>query len=306
MKGLELAKRYYEEIGRPALLERCPELETYLAAGLVGEGSECLGYDDELSRDHDWGPGFCLWLSDEAMQHYGREARKVYESLPKTWLGYTRLRENDMSAGRVGVMGIEEFFFRFLGRTAPPEKLTDWLTIPEHALCACTNGMVFEDRLGRFTAIRQALESYYPEDVRRKKLAARCALAAQSGQYNFPRCLKRNDRLAAMRALGEFVDHSQAVVFLLARRYRPYYKWAGRAMGELPLGAELEPLFNSLTDGVLEEHIQAVEEICARLIAAMQAEGLTGGTDDFLLPHAMNVQETIEDSTIRSLPLLLL
>ena len=50
MQGLELAKRYYEEVGRPMLERDFPELLPRLAAGLVGEGSECLGFDDGFRR----------------------------------------------------------------------------------------------------------------------------------------------------------------------------------------------------------------------------------------------------------------
>ncbi len=60
MKGLELCRSYYEEVGAPALRERFPELMPRAAAGLCGQGSDCLGLDDEYSRDHDFGPGFCL------------------------------------------------------------------------------------------------------------------------------------------------------------------------------------------------------------------------------------------------------
>ena len=65
MKGLEIARAFWEEYGKPMMEERFPELLPLVAVGLVGPGSECYGYDDEVSKDHDFEHGFCIWLPDE-------------------------------------------------------------------------------------------------------------------------------------------------------------------------------------------------------------------------------------------------
>ena len=54
IKGLELAERFYLEYGAPMIKEKFPSLEGIIAAGLVGSCSECFGYDDGISRDHDF------------------------------------------------------------------------------------------------------------------------------------------------------------------------------------------------------------------------------------------------------------
>ena len=64
MQGMEEARAFYEEYGRDMLEKRFPEYERRIAVGLAGHGSECFGFDDEISRDHDWEKGFCLWISD--------------------------------------------------------------------------------------------------------------------------------------------------------------------------------------------------------------------------------------------------
>ena len=306
MKGLELARRYWLEVGEPALTAACPQAMERAAVGLVGEGSECLGYDDALSRDHDWGPGFCVWLSRDDLDRWGEALRAAYDALPKTFLGYARLREDPLSAGRVGVLEQTAFYRRFLGLDRPPEGDRQWFLLSDQALSVCTNGAVFRDGTGAFTAFRTALLAYYPEEVRRKKLAARCALMAQAGQYNYPRCLRRGDRVAALRALGEFVDHAQGAIFLLNRRYRPYYKWAHRALTDLPLlGREAGERFEALAQEGPARGAEQVEALCGLVAAALEDQGLCPNQSDFLLDHARSIQEGLADPWLRSLPLML-
>ena len=65
MNGLELSRRYYMAFGEPMLREQFAEWVPYLAVGLCGAGSENLGFDDAVSEDHDFGPGFCIFLPGE-------------------------------------------------------------------------------------------------------------------------------------------------------------------------------------------------------------------------------------------------
>ena len=209
MQGLELAERYWNQVGRPALAAACPEAAGRWAAGLVGEGSECFGCDDAISRDHDWGPGFCVWLTAEDHARWGRVLQDAYDRLPRRFEGFER-DERPEGAGRVGVFEIGAFYRRFIGLDAPPRTVGQWMALDDEALATCTDGRVFEDGAGAFTAFREELLAFYPDDIRLKKLAARCALASQAGQYNDPRCVERGDAAAAFAALFRFIDNAQA------------------------------------------------------------------------------------------------
>ena len=304
MTGLELSRGYWREIGTPAFAESCPEVVDRAAVGLAGEGSECFGFDDEISRDHDWGPGFCVWLTPEQAAAFGEKAREVYAALPREYLGFRKLNVIEQTADRVGVHEIGSFFARYTGFDRPPETLREWRMIPESGLAVVTNGEIFQDPTGALTRFRAALLDYYPEELRLKKLAAACALAAQSGQYNFSRCMRRGETVAAMQALGHFLTQGQRIVFLLNRRYTPYYKWTHRALRSLPiLGAELAPKFQALVGNLCDREAM-IEEISAVVIAELRREGLSDSRSDFLLQHAEEIQRRITAPELQRLPLM--
>jgi hypothetical protein len=55
LRGAELARRFFTDVVEPLLSHALPGLG--YAAARLGSGSDVLGLDDEMSRDHDWGAG---------------------------------------------------------------------------------------------------------------------------------------------------------------------------------------------------------------------------------------------------------
>lgn len=164
--------------------KRVCQLPSSYGSGLIGEGSECYGFDDEISRDHDFGPSFQIYIPKEDMPVYGERLKHRLATLPKTFQGFGARVESQYGDGRVGVFTIEDFIGSLLRQR---EYQTLFLIGGrfENALSTVTNGEVFFDNYGEFTRIREELKKGYPEDVRLKKIAARLMKMAQSGQYNF-------------------------------------------------------------------------------------------------------------------------
>ena len=142
-----------------------------------------------------------------------------------------------------------------------------------------------------------------PEDVRKKKIAARAAEMAQAGQYNYARCLAHGEAGAAQLALTEFVRSACSMVFLLNRAHAPYYKWIFRAMGQLERLSELKDALEFLlvgeNDSTLKEGV--IEDICAQVIQELSRQELTDSSSDYLEAHAFEVQERIENRTLRAM-----
>ena len=308
MKGLELCKEYFLAYGEE-MLKAFPEVENRIAAGLAGEGSECYGFDDELSRDHDFEPGFCLWLTEEDEREYGFKLSRAYAKLPKEFMGFRRQMMSPLGGDRHGVNTINGFYGKFLRGARAPETAEEWLYTPEHYLFTASDGEVWRDPLGQFSAVREKLKQGFPEDVRKKKLAARAAVMAQAGQYNFARCIDRGERGAAQMAIYDFVKNAVGTVYLLNRKYMPYYKWAFRGMRDLPLLSSLEdPLVFLLETGNSPAEAtgkrEMIEDIVAMLAAEYRAQGLTDATCNNLSTHANSITDKIKDVSVRAMHLM--
>ena len=334
--GLKLARAYWNEYGKPLIVERYPEYQGRIAAGLVGHGSECYGFDDELSHDHDFGPGFCLWLTDEDYAAIGERLQADYESLPDTFMGFGPKSQTARAQGagrRVGVFRIGDFFESITGyRQAPPaDRPHEWLMLDEPTLAAATNGEVFADPLGAFSKTRQGFK-LMPEDVRLSLISRRLGMIAQAGQYNLPRMLQRGDGAAAWCAINEFAEAVASLVFLIntpvSAGYMPYYKWRFAALRRLSrrMAARLPDVCAQLEDvlrlasaacfgGVgfgeggkgaapaAKQVVSIVESICAEIVAELGREGLTDSDETFLEWQRPYVEEHIEhrDACLMSL-----
>ena len=312
MNGLEIAKGYFGEFGKTMLESEFADILPFLAAGFVGSGSEHYGFDDEISRDHDFEPGFCIFLPDENVvdRKCAFQLERAYAKLPKEYAGIARQRMSPVGGNRNGVIRTAEFYMKAVGSENGRLSTEQWLRLPDYALAEAVNGEVFFDNYGEFSNIREQLICM-PDDIKLKRLAGNLLVMAQSGQYNFVRCMKHGEPESAQLACMEFVNAAMRTIFLLQDRYMPYYKWSFRALrgliGTEELSEKLSLLLfgNNHDDTVSERKYDTIEEIASEIITLLQDRELTDAICGDLEKHAYSVNDRIADSTIRNMNILI-
>ncbi len=255
ISGIDLSRRLYDEAVAPLMQARTPGLP--YAAGLLGAGSDVLGYDTERSTDHDWGPRLVLFLRDEDIETWRQPLDEAFRtSLPRAIAGYsTGFADSDDEPGitwmpdagydgplrhRIVITTPRAFLRDRLGIDNPSDvDPAAWLTISMQALLEVTSGAVFRDDTGEISRIRESL-AWYPDDVWRSLMAAQWGHIDQLEPF-IGRCGEVGDDLGAQLVAMYLVRGAMRLAFLMERRYWPYPKWFGTAFSRLSLASSLQP-----------------------------------------------------------------
>lgn len=303
MRGLELCEEFYRTCGEPMLREQFAHLLPHIAVAALGAGSEHLGYDDEISHDHDFSAGFLILLPDEQTVSR-RDAfllERAYEKLPRLFHGVARERLSPVGGNRHGVQRLAELLQAHTGTPDGRPTLAALCRLPEQSLLELTRGRVLYDGAGELTRVRAEL-SYLPADVRLKKLAGELVLMGQTGEYNRPRMLARGDAAAAALCAAEFVRHAMHAAFLADSTYMPYYKWQFRALADLPrmreLHAPLAELLGCAEPSERASHL--VLCVCRRLLGVLAEQGLVSSDAISCEQAGYEVERHVADPLLRN------
>jgi Domain of unknown function (DUF4037) len=280
INGLTLNQLFYEELVAPILRTYFSDVK--YSAALIGWGSDVLGYDDAQSTDHNWGPRFQLFLSQEDYEKYYKRIDDVLnERLPSEFHGYSAAfpiiindEEKDV-AGRhnIDLKTISDFISGYLGCDPYQEiKAVDWLTFAEHKLLAITSGKVFYDGLDKLESIRQKFH-YYPKDVWLYMLAAQWEKIFEEEAF-VGRCGYVGDELGSMVIAARQVKNLMKLCFLIERKYAPYSKWFGTAFAHLACAQVLSPIFTQVLQAgewrARQDFLAQAYEIVARMHNALK------------------------------------
>ncbi|WP_329000606.1 DUF4037 domain-containing protein [Kribbella sp. NBC_00709] len=212
--GLGICERFYENVVRP-------QVEVPHSAALMGRGSEVLGFDDEMSTDHNCEARVLLFVAE------GVELRPT---VPTTFEG----RPTHVEVHTLRQYFADQLAFDIDADLTPQ----DWLTFPESILRQHTAGGVFHDDLG-LEAIRDRL-AYYPDDVWRYvmitawwRVHPEMNLVGRAGYVG--------DELGSALIGARMVEDLMRLCFLIERQYAPYSKWLGTAFSRLSGGPALAP-----------------------------------------------------------------
>ena len=255
IKGLDLCESFFNEVARPILNTHFPTLR--YTAGLLGYGSDVIGYDDRMSADHLWGPRFHLFLPEAEFDSWrGQIASAFAAGFPYQYRGFSanfsKPDWNDngvrwqefIQQGPVDPLieyhTLRSYFEEYLGYTPFTEISTSqWLTFTEHRLLGAASGRIFHDDLGMMK-VREKL-TYFPQDVWLWMMAAQWKMISEEEAFA-GRCGYVGDEVGSRIVAARQVQRIMRLCFLLEKRYAPYSKWFGSAFKKLEIAPILLPI----------------------------------------------------------------
>jgi hypothetical protein len=237
--GLALARAFYAEAVRPLI-------DVPHAAGLLGEGSEVLGFDQPRSTDHAWGPRLQIFVDPAKLESL---ATSVEQGLPSEFQGWpVRFFSWQTNTVRhhVEVTSLESWIKSQI-RADPREAALStaaWLALPQQSLLQVTAGEVFHDDNGELHRLRETL-SWYPRDVWLWAMASQWHLIGNA-EPRVGRMIEAGDTRGSMLIAARIVRLLMDLSFLQERRYWPYDKWFGTAFSRLAVAPALGPLLDAV------------------------------------------------------------
>lgn len=255
IKGLELNEGYYYDVIRPLMEENYPEIK--YSAGLIGYGSDVLGYDTHISMDHNWGPRMMIFLDERELHKYKEKLDQLLKrNLPYKYKGFSTnfsdpledgvQRMEEISKGEVNhlieITSISKFLYDSLKvRDIDNIKVKDWLKFSDQGLIEVTKGKVFYDGLDRLNKVREYFK-FYPEDILRIKLAAFWNKISEEEAF-IGRNIDLGEELGVRLISSRIVNTLMKICFYTERQYIPYSKWTIKAFRELDCYEGMNSIF---------------------------------------------------------------
>jgi hypothetical protein len=275
LRGGELARQFCSDVVGPLLARAMPGLR--YAAGRLGSGSDVLGFDDEMSRDHDWGCRLTLLVDGPDRAAVPPVSELLERELPESYRGFPvrfAVTWNPSVSHKIEVATVADFATSRLG-IDPVAGLSvlDWLILTGHSVLEVTAGPVFTDQTAELSRVRAVL-GWYPPDVERYVLAAGwqriCQQMPMAG-----RTAERGDELGSRLLSAQLAGDLMWLAFALSRQWPPYPKWRGTAFRALPLAADLSgPLTAAATAPHWRDRESGLADACEVLLSAQRARGL--------------------------------
>lgn len=292
IKGLDLSEGFFNHCARGIIEEHFPNIR--YSAGLIGYGSDVLGYDDLVSTDHMWGPRFYLFLSKDNISQKSSLFQVLCEHLPYTYEGYsvnfTKPDPDDCGVqhpelihkGNVNplifIQTFDDFLVEQLG-TSDLDNITlfEWLSLSEHRLLSLVSGHFFVDSLNCTEKLSKI--NYYPREVKLYMIASNWDIIA-SEQAFIKRCSECGDEIGSRIICARIAERLMRLCFLYKNTYAPYSKWFGTAFHQLDVSDTLKnTVYRALSANSPEEQEDMIVNAQAMVADLHNISNLTDFVD---------------------------
>jgi hypothetical protein len=216
-----------------------------------------MGYDTEISMDHNWGPRLQIFVDDyflikQIKECLSNELPYRYKSFAtnfsnKSYDGTTRMEYSEsMPINHLIEVNLFEKYLETnykINKTNNYSK-DDWLKFNDQSLIEITSGEVFYDGLNKLNKTRQELQ-FYPLDICKLRLAVLWNYIWNKEAF-IGRSIEINDYIGLKIHSCRIVNYLIKILFYLEEKYIPYSKWFGTAFSKLKSFTEMETLINKI------------------------------------------------------------